>query len=709
MIPPSERELERGDTAMKQYLAGRIRNIALTGHSDSGKTSLAEALLFKAGASDRLGKISEGNTVCDFDPEEIKRQVSVSTSIAPFAWGSTKINLIDTPGLFDFAGEAAEGARAVESLLITVSGKSGVDVGTEKAYKMAKDASKATMFFVSKLDVEHSDFYKVFEELKATFGPTVCPIVVPYVEDQKVQSYINLIDMKAYTYDEKGEPHEVDMPDFGHRLDGLTAAVSEAVAETDEALFEKYFSGEQFTRDEIIRGVHTGVTNGSISPVLCGCSSNLQGIDMLLDCIVDLLPSPWEKGGEVAVDAEGEPVEIDCTDEAPLAAYVFKTVADPFVGKLSFIKVLSGRLTATSNAVNARTGQPERLGKTLTVCGKKQTDTPEIAAGDIGAVAKLATAKTGDTLCDPARVVALPAPAYPTGCYRMAVKVAKKGDEGKVSGALARLIEEDPAIRFVVDPETKQQIISGLGTQHLEVALAKLKNKFGVEITLENPRVPYRESIRKSCKAQGRHKKQTGGHGQFGDVWIQFEPIEGEGIEFAENVFGGSVPKNFFPAVEKGVRQAAEHGVLAGYPMVGMKATLLDGSYHPVDSSEMAFIMAAKLAYKAAIPEAGPVLLEPIGALKAHVPADNTGDIMGEVTKRRGRVLGMNPDDDGLQVVEAEVPVAEMQDFTTFLRQLTQGRGYFTFEFVRYETLPQMLENKVIEQAKALGNFADED
>ena len=350
---------------MKQYLAGRIRNIALTGHSDSGKTSLAEALLFKAGASDRLGKISEGNTVCDFDPEEIKRQVSVSTSIAPFAWGSTKINLIDTPGLFDFAGEAAEGARAVESLLITVSGKSGVDVGTEKAYKMAKDASKATMFFVSKLDVEHSDFYKVFEELKATFGPTVCPIVVPYVEDQKVQSYINLIDMKAYTYDEKGEPHEVDMPDFGHRLDGLTAAVSEAVAETDEALFEKYFSGEQFTRDEIIRGVHTGVTNGSISPVLCGCSSNLQGIDMLLDCIVDLLPSPWEKGGEVAVDAEGEPVEIDCTDEAPLAAYVFKTVADPFVGKLSYVKVISGKLSSDAPVVNARTGQQEKLGKII--------------------------------------------------------------------------------------------------------------------------------------------------------------------------------------------------------------------------------------------------------------------------------------------------------------------------------------------------------
>ena len=408
-------------------------------------------------------------------------------------------------------------------------------------------------------------------------------------------------------------------------------------------------------------------------------------------------------------DANGDPVEVTADPDAPLCAYVFKTVADPFVGKLSYIKVLSGKLTATSNAVNARTNQPERLGKTLTVCGKKQTDTAAITAGDIGAVAKLPTAKTGDTLCDPARVVKLPAPEYPVSTYRMAVKVAKKGDEGKVSGALARLIEEDPAITFTVDPETKQQVISGLGTQHLEVAVAKLKNKFGVEITLETPRVPYRESIRKSCKAQGRHKKQTGGHGQFGDVWIQFEPIEGEDIEFAENVFGGSVPKNYFPAVEKGVRQAAEHGVMAGYPMVGMKATLLDGSYHPVDSSEMAFIMAAKLAYKAAIPEAGPVLLEPIGTLQAHVPADNTGDIMGEVTKRRGRVLGMNPDADGMQIVEAEVPMAEMQDFTTFLRQLTQGRGWFTFDFVRYETLPQMLEAKVIEQAKALGNFAEEE
>ena len=595
---------------------------------------------------------------------------------------------------------------AAESVLICVSGRSGVTVGAEKAYQLALKNNKARMIFVTKADLENADYFKILEQMKIKFGPSVCPCVVPVRLDDGTVAYINLFSQKAFKY-EGGKQVQIDLPDIGHRFEGLIQAMSEAIAETDEALMEKFFEGEAFTTEEIVQGMASGVRSGQITPVFCGSAVNAQALDMLLYNMNVLLP-----GADTASavgESGGEPVEITADPAAPLCAYVFKTVADPFVGKLSFIKVLSGKLTATSNAVNARTGQPERLGKTLTVCGKKQTDTPEIAAGDIGAVAKLATAKTGDTLCDPARAVSLPAPVYPISSYRMAVKVAKKGDEGKVGSALARLIEEDPAIRFVVDPETKQQIISGLGTQHLEVALAKLKNKFGVELTLENPRVPYRESIRKSCTAQGRHKKQPGGHGQFGDVWIQFEPIEGEGSEFAENVFGGSVPKNFFPAVEKGVRQAAEHGVLAGYPMVGMKATLLDGSYRPVDSSEMAFIMAAKLAYTAAIPEAGPVLLEPIGALKAHVPADDTGDIMGEVTKRRGRVLGIIPDDDGLQAVEAEVPVAEMQDFTTFLRQLTQGRGYFTFEFVRYETLPQMLENKVIEQAKALGNFADED
>lgn len=691
---------------MKQYLAARIRNIALTGHSDSGKTSLAEALLFKAGASDRLGKTSEGNTVCDFDPEEIKRKVSVCTAVAPFAWGSTKINLIDTPGLFDFAGEAAQGVRAAESLLIAVSGKSGVDVGTEKAYKMAKDLSKATLFFVSKLDVEHSDFYKVFEELKSTFGPSVCPIVVPYVEDQQVKCYINLIDMKAYSYDDKGEAHEVDMPDFGHRLDGLTAAVSEAVAETDESLFEKYFSGEQFTRDEIIRGVHTGVTNGSISPVLCGCSTNLQGIDMLLDCIVDLLPSPWEKGAEVAVDAEGEPVEVPCTDEAPLAAYVFKTIADPFVGKLSYVKVISGKLAADSAPINSRTGQPERLGKIIYIRGKKQEDTAYITAGDIGAVTKLAATETGDALCDPKKVLSFDPIHFPHPCLTMAIKAEAKGDEAKIASALQRLMEEDPTLAYENNAETHQQLISGLGEQHLDVLVSKLKNKFGVSVSLEVPRVAYRETIRKKVKVQGKHKKQSGGHGQFGDVWVEFEPTVGDDLVFEEKVFGGAVPKSFFPAVEKGLQDCVKHGVLAGYPVVGLKATLVDGSYHPVDSSEMSFKMAASLAYKAGMPQASPVLLEPIGNLKVYVPDSNTGDIIGDLNKRRGRVLGMNPANDGLQEIEADVPMSEMSDFATAIRSMTQGRGYFTFEFARYEQLPSNLEAKVIEEAK---KFASEE
>ncbi len=691
---------------MKQYLAARIRNIALTGHSDSGKTSLAEALLFKAGASDRLGKTSEGNTICDFDPEEIKRKVSVCTAVAPFAWGSTKINLIDTPGLFDFAGEAAQGVRAAESLLIAVSGKSGVDVGTEKAYKMAKDLSKATLFFVSKLDVEHSDFYKVLEELKSTFGPSVCPIVVPYVENQQVKCYINLIDMKAYTYDDKGEAHEVDMPDFGHRLDGLTAAVSEAVAETDESLFEKYFSGEKFTRDEIIRGVHTGVTNGSISPVLCGCSTNLQGIDMLLDCIVDLLPAPWEKGAEVAVDAEGEPVEVPCTDEAPLAAYVFKTIADPFVGKLSYVKVISGKLAADSAPINSRTGQPERLGKIIYIRGKKQEDTAYITAGDIGAVTKLAATETGDALCDPKKVLSFDPIHFPHPCLTMAIKAEAKGDEAKIASALQRLMEEDPTLAYENNAETHQQLISGLGEQHLDVLVSKLKNKFGVSVSLEVPRVAYRETIRKKVKVQGKHKKQSGGHGQFGDVWVEFEPTVGDDLVFEEKVFGGAVPKSFFPAVEKGLQDCVKHGVLAGYPVVGLKATLVDGSYHPVDSSEMSFKMAASLAYKAGMPQASPVLLEPIGNLKVYVPDSNTGDIIGDLNKRRGRVLGMNPANDGLQEIEADVPMSEMSDFATAIRSMTQGRGYFTLEFARYEQLPSNLEAKVIEEAK---KFASEE
>ena len=674
------------------YANKDIRNILVAGHAGCGKTTLIEALLFSTDPEmQRAGTVQDGNTVCDFDPEEQKRHASLAAAVAPVEYDGVKLNFIDVPGLFDFELGMYEGIHAAESVLITVSARSGVTVGAEKAFHLAEKNGKSKIIFVNKTDLENANYYKILENLKTKFGPSICPCVVPVRQDDGTILYVNLFSQKAFKY-ESGKQVQVELPEMGHRLEGLVAAMSEAVAETDDELMEKFFSGEPFTTEEIVNGLAKGCRSGAITPVFCGSAVNQQGLDMLLYNLKVLLPSPADVPAVLAEDAAGEPVEVICDPAGPLAAYVFKTVADPFVGKLSYVKVASGTLKSDSALVNARTGEAERMGKLLYVKGKKQTDTTAIGAGDIGAVTKL------------------PVPAFPTPTLSMAIRVAKKGDEGKIGSALARLMEEDPTLTYRMDTETGQQIISGLGEQHLDVVVAKLKAKFGVDVDLTVPRVAYRESVRKKCKAQGRHKKQTGGHGQFGDVWIEFEPCDSEELVFEEKVFGGSVPKNYFPAVEKGLRQAAEHGVLAGYPVVGLKATLLDGSYHPVDSSEMAFIMAAKLAYKAALPEAGPMILEPVGTLKAHVPADNTGDVMGDVTKRRGRVLGMNPDEDGLQVVEAEVPMAEMQDFTTFMRQLTQGRGHFTLEFARYEPLPSNLEGKVIEEAKKLrGNTDDEE
>ncbi|WP_291245313.1 elongation factor G [Fournierella sp.] len=692
------------------YANKDIRNILVAGHAGCGKTTLIEALLFSTDPEmQRAGTVQDGNTVCDFDPEEQKRHASLAAAVAPVEYDGVKLNFIDAPGLFDFELGMYEGIQAAESVLITVSARSGVTVGAEKAFHLAEKHGKSKMIFVNKTDLENANYYKILENLKTKFGPSICPCVVPVRQDDGTILYVNLFSQKAFKY-ESGKQVQVELPEMGHRLEGLVAAMSEAVAETDDELMEKFFSGEPFTTEEIVNGLAKGCRSGAITPVFCGSAVNQQGLDMLLYNLKVLLPSPADAPAVLAEDAAGEPVEVACDEAGPLAAYVFKTVADPFVGKLSYVKVVSGTLKSDSALVNARTGEAERMGKLLYVKGKKQTDTTVIGAGDIGAVTKLPAAQTGDTLCEAGRVIKLPAPAFPTPTLSMAIRVAKKGDEGKIGAALARLMEEDPTLTYRVDTETGQQIISGLGEQHLDVVVAKLKAKFGVDVELTVPRVGYRESVRKKCKAQGRHKKQTGGHGQFGDVWIEFEPCDSEELVFEEKVFGGSVPKNYFPAVEKGLRQAAEHGVLAGYPVVGLKATLLDGSYHPVDSSEMAFIMAAKLAYKAALPEAGPMILEPVGTLKAHVPADNTGDVMGDVTKRRGRVLGMNPDEDGLQEVVAEVPMAEMQDFTTFMRQLTQGRGHFTLEFARYEPLPTNLEGKVIEEAKKLrGNTDDEE
>ena len=685
-----------------------VRNLLVAGHGGSGKTSLVEALVYCTKGSDRLGRTDDGNTICDFEPEEIRRKASLSLALASAVYSGTKLNLIDVPGLFDFELGLYEGMPAADGVVICISARDGLEVGSKKAYKMAHKAGKPTMFYVSKIDVENADFYKVFEELKSEFGPSICPVVVP-VEQAGGRIYINLIKMEAYSY-VNGTPHTVPMPSFGHRLDGLVEAMSEAVAETDEELMEKFFSGEAFTQDELQRGVKAGIKAGSITPVFCGSSTKLDCIDAMLHYMKHLMPSPDEAAPIVGEGEDGEPMELPCDEAGPLAVYAFKTVADPFVGKLSYVKVLSGVLKPDSAVVNSRTGESERLGKLLFLQGKKQMDAAQICAGDIGAITKLASTRTGDTLCAPGRIFKAPAPVFPVPTYSMALKVKQKGDEGKISGALTRLMEEDCTLSYKMNTETLQQVISGLGEQHLDAVVSKLKSKFGVEVELTVPRIPYRESLRKKVKKQGRHKKQSGGHGQFGDVWIEFEPTDSEELVFEEKVFGGAVPKNFFPAVEKGLQEAVAHGVLAGYPMVGLKATLVDGSYHPVDSNEQSFRMAAKLAYKAAMPEAGPVLLEPIGTLSAVVPDSNTGDVMGEINKRRGRVLGMSGNGDGMQLIEAEVPMSEMHDFTTFIRSLTRGQGSFTFDFARYEQLPSQLEGKVIEEAKKfMDRSSDED
>ena len=685
---------------MNQYQAKNIINLAVAGHGGAGKTSLAEAMLYLAGVSDRRGKVGEGNTVCDYDPEEIRRKASISAASAPLEWKNKKINLLDAPGLFDFEGGMCEAMRAADTALIVVSGRDGVAVGTEKAFAAAEKNGLAKIFFVNGLCDESARFYRVFEDLKANFGPSVCPVVVPFIQDGQANISITLLEYKAYDYS-GGKPVAVAMPDMGDRLEGLRTAIYEAVAETDDELFEKYFAGEPFTPEEVIVGVSKGVKSGTITPVFCGDALLMRGMEQFMDGLCWLAPSAEEKAGEIGLDVDGNPVELSVNEDGAAAAIVFKTVADPFIGKLSYVKVVSGKISTDSQLVNMRTGNTERVGKTVMLVGKKQVDVKYIGAGDIGAIPKLTATNTGDTLCSPTRKVTLDGVEYPNPTLRMAIVPAKKGEEDKVAQGMMRLSEEDPTLQFSTNNETHEMILSGLGEQHLDVAVSKLKSKFGVDVTLKKPKVPYRETIRKTVQVQGRHKKQTGGHGQFGDVWIEFSPCDSEGLEFGERVVGGSVPKGFFPAVEKGLRECIQRGPLAGYPVVGLSAVLYDGSYHPVDSSEMAFKTAAALAYKAGMPQANPVLLEPIGHLKATVPDANMGDVIGDLNKRRGRVLGMEPAGEGKQTVEADVPMAEMHDFTTFIRQCTQGRGSFTFGFERYEEAPSNVAQKVIEEAKA--------
>ena len=684
------------------YSVQNIRNVCLVGHSGSGKTALAESLLFMTGAIKRMGTCADGNTVCDYDPEEIRRQISISAAVAPLEYKGCKINVLDTPGAFDFSGEVMEALRAADAAIIVCSAKDGISVGFEKVWKYCQERDMPRFIYISKTDEENSDYNATFNALRERYGNKIAPLAVPmWDEDKHTTGLIDVLNKRAFELqDYKGV--EVEIPaEKADVVAEFNEALKESVAETSEEMMDKYFSGESFTYPEMIRGLRQGVRELSMFPVFFGSAINCMGSLMLMDYIVDLLPNPMEGNHHKATTQDGETEEFVVSPGGVPCAYVWKTVSDQY-GKYSYVKVLSGEITSDTTLVNARTGETEKLGRLYTMCGKKSTEVKALGCGDIGAIGKMDKVRTGDTLCDPRKVVSLKQIPYPAPCYSMAIAPKVKGQEDKVGTGLNRLNEEDPSFTLTNNAETKQQVISGTGDQQLDVLVSKLKSRFGVDAVLYPAKVAYREKIKKKVEAHGRHKKQTGGSGQFGDVWIRFEPQEEQDdMIFAEEVFGGSVPKNFYPAVEKGIQEAVQKGPLAGYPMVGLKATLYDGSYHPVDSNEMAFKLAAILAFKEAMPNANPTLLEPIGALTVTVPDSYVGDVMGDLSKRRGRPMGMSPDHEGNTVIEAEVPMAEMSSYAIDLRAMTQARGSFTLEFVRYEEVPKANQAKIIADAKA--------
>lgn len=687
---------------MNQFAIEKIRNVVLLGHGGAGKTSFVEAMAFNAGVVDRLGKISDGTTLSDYEPEEIKRSISINTSIVPCEWNGTKINVIDTPGYFDFVGEAKEGIRVAGAAIIVVSGRSGVSVGAEKAWEYTRQARIPAAFFVNKMDDENANFMRTMQELDGVFGKAVAPFQVPIREDGKFVGYVDVVKMIPYRFEGLKRVKLDEIPESCTvELARARELLIEAVAETSEELMEKYFAGEEFTVEEMTTAIKSGFKQEAIVPVFCGSATTNMGIMKVMDAIADYFPTPLNLGEVVAIDKAGEEKVLPPDSKGPLAAMVFKTIADQFVGKISLFRVYSGVLKADSTVLNTATGAQEKIGKLYMLRGKKQIEVDSISAGDIGAVTKLATTKTGQTLCDISEPLTLPGIDFPKPNLSLAIVPKAKGDEEKISSGLHKLEEEDPCFKVENNTETREQVISGIGEQHLDVIVSKLKTKFGVSVDLIEPRVAYRETLRKKVKVQGRHKKQSGGHGQFGDVWIEFEPTSGDDLVFETNIFGGAVPKNFFPAVEKGLRECIQKGVLAGYPVVGLKATLVDGSYHPVDSSEMAFKVAASLAYKEGLKQAGPVLLEPFGRLEVFVPESYMGDVVGDANKRRGRILGMDHIGNGLGRVEAEVPMSEMHKYATDLRSMTQGRGSFSLTFERYEEAPQNVAESVIAKAKA--------
>jgi len=695
---------------MKEYTVKRLRNVCLLSHGGAGKTTLAEAMMYNTGVLDRFGKVADGTTTTDYDPEEIKRAISINLAIAPFEWNDYKVNLIDTPGYFDFVGEVKQGIRASESAIILISAKDGVAVGTEKSWEYANEGKLPRLFFINKMDDENADFDKAVEQAVSAFGKTVCPFQLPIVENGKFAGAVDVLGKKAYKFaDGKAAPIAIPAA-LNERIDAIWETINEAIAETSDDLMEKYFGGEEFTEDEIMEGIRTAVLSNFIVPVYCGSAQQNAGVTLLMDAVIDLCPDPSKKGAFKAEKASsGEAVTLRPEENESVSALVFKTIADPFVGKISIFRVFSGTLRIDSVLYNSTSEKTEKIAQLFTLRGKKQIATDKLIAGDIGAAAKLQNTNTNDTLSDNNARVILDKIVFPPPCISLAVEPKAKGDEEKISMGLQRLQDEDMTFKFTINTETKQQIISGVGEQHLDVIVSKLKSKFNVDINLVDPRVPYRETIRKKVTVEGRHKKQTGGHGQYGHVKMEFEPADTDDFEFAERVFGGAVPRQYFPAVEKGMREAIARGVLAGYPVVKLRATLIDGSYHDVDSSEMAFKLAARLAYRNGLPQASPVILEPIDRVEVNIPDNYMGDIIGDLNKRRGRIMGMEPQPDGSQLVLAEVPAAEMFKYANDLRSMTQGRGSFTERFERYEEAPSNIAQKIIDDSKKDMQADDDD
>ena len=681
---------------MKVYRTDEIRNVVLLGHGGSGKTSLVEAMLYVSGATNRMGKITDHNTVSDFDKEEQKREFSISTSLIPLEWEKAKINILDAPGYFDFVGEVEEAVSAADAAIIVVSGKAGVQVGTEKAWELCEKYHLPRMIYVTEMDVDDASFREVVEELTAKYGKVIAPRAVPFRENEKLVGYVNIIKNAARRFTGIAEREECEMPDYiVPYVEKYREKLLEAVAETSEEFMERYFNGEEFSTEEVRAALRSNVMDGSIVPVGMGSNLEAQGVANLLSDIVRFFPSPDKRECAGIKRTTNEIFEANYDFAKSKSAYVFKTMVDPFIGKYSFIKVCSGVLKGEDTLYNASADADEKLGKLYVMSGNKPIEVSELHAGDIGAIAKLASTKTGDTLSTKSTQIMYGKTEYSVPYTYMKYVVKTKGDEDKVSQALSKMMAEDVTLKAVNDSENRQSLLYGMGDQHLEIAVSKLASRYKVDVTLETPKVAFRETIRKKSDVDSKYKKQSGGHGQYGHVKMRFEPsgdLETPYV-FEEEVVGGAVPKNYFPAVEKGLQESVVKGPLAGYPVVGVKAVLYDGSYHPVDSSEMAF--------KKGILEASPVLLEPIANLKVTVPDENTGDVMGDLNKRRGRVMGMNPVGNGKQVIEAEIPMTGVFGYCTVLRSMTAGRGSYEYEFVRYEQAPSDVQEKEIANRQA--------